>query len=131
MHALLEERDAVSLLNEALTIAVPENYIRPFIDALPGLEAGLRGFAEKYPTFIGKVLRYVAHPQSQLVLDLSAREMELLELVVAGLSNQQIAEKLFISVGTTKWHLNNIYSKLGVSRRAEAIARAQQHSLIR
>lgn len=54
---------------------------------------------------------------------LSTREAEVLELVAAGLTNAAIAEKLWISPGTVKKHLDNIYARLGVSNRAEAVAR--------
>lgn len=52
---------------------------------------------------------------------LTAREQEVLELLYQGLSNQQIAKRLFISMNTLKFHLKNIYRKLGVSSRLEAI----------
>lgn len=52
--------------------------------------------------------------------ELTDREKEILDLT-KGMSNQCIADKQFITLGTVKWHLNNIYSKLGVSNRFEAI----------
>jgi NarL family two-component system response regulator LiaR len=61
---------------------------------------------------------------------LSPREWEVLGLLVDGLSNSQIAERLVISPATAKFHVRNIFSKLGVSNRAEAIALAWQHHLI-
>ena len=57
-------------------------------------------------------------------LGLSKRESDVLELVIAGMSNQEIADKLFISVPTVKTHLSNIYSKLDVSRRTQAVQKA-------
>ncbi|MCP5467741.1 MAG: winged helix-turn-helix transcriptional regulator [Deltaproteobacteria bacterium] len=53
---------------------------------------------------------------------LTKRELEIIEHLESDLTNQEIAQKLFISVGTLKWHLNNIYSKLGVRQRSGAIA---------
>jgi LuxR family maltose regulon positive regulatory protein len=47
-------------------------------------------------------------------------------LIVAGKSNQEIAEELVISAGTAKWHVHNILQKLGVSNRPQAIARARE-----
>lgn len=58
---------------------------------------------------------------------LSARERAVLQLIAEGLSNQQISERLFISLPTVKTHARNINAKLGVQRRTEAVARAQQH----
>jgi LuxR family maltose regulon positive regulatory protein len=52
---------------------------------------------------------------------LSSREIEVLEVLINGLSNKEIGEKLFISVSTVKTHIINIYSKLGVKNRVEAV----------
>ena len=62
--------------------------------------------------------------------DLTARELEALALMVEGLTNPQIAERLVVSRSTAKAHVSNILSKLGVSNRAEAIALALQHKLV-
>jgi LuxR family maltose regulon positive regulatory protein len=56
--------------------------------------------------------------------------MEVLRLVAAGLSNPEIAEHLFLSVGTVKRHVYNIYSKLDVTGRVEAITRARELNLL-
>ncbi|TVQ38031.1 MAG: hypothetical protein EA384_10425 [Spirochaetaceae bacterium] len=65
-----------------------------------------------------------------LVEELSQRETEILQLVGEGLSNDAIGEKLFISPGTVKWHLSNVFGKLGVSKRTRAIAVARQMGLL-
>ncbi len=65
-----------------------------------------------------------------LVEQLSSRELEVLDLISRGLSNQDIADKLFISLGTVKWHTSNIYGKLGVRGRTRALARARELGLL-
>jgi len=63
-------------------------------------------------------------------LGISKREFEVLELMAAGLSNQDIADRLFVSTSTVKTHVSNVLAKLGASRRTEAIARAKKLRLI-
>ena len=67
---------------------------------------------------------------SMLVEPLTEREIEILHLIAAGKRNQEIADQLFISVATVKRHIANIYGKLGVSHRAEGIARARELNLL-
>jgi LuxR family maltose regulon positive regulatory protein len=56
--------------------------------------------------------------------------LAVLRLVADGLSNQEIADKLGITVGTTKWHLNQVYSILHVSSRTQAVAQARRLNLL-
>ena len=67
---------------------------------------------------------------SSLVEPLSERELEVLRLVAAGASNQQIAQDLFIAVSTVKSHLNSVYGKLGVKNRTQAVAQARALDLL-
>ncbi len=62
--------------------------------------------------------------------DLTDREREVLELMVEGLNNNEISERLIVSRSTVKFHVSNILSKLGVSSRTEAVALALQQDLI-
>ena len=62
--------------------------------------------------------------------DFSHRELEILRLIRDGHSNQNIGERLFVSLSTVKWHNQNIFSKLDVQRRTEAVARAVQLKLL-
>ena len=70
-------------------------------------------------------------PQSQklplpnLLDPLTEREIELLSLIAEGLANQAIAQRLFISLPTVKWHTSNIYRKLGVRSRTQAVVKAR------
>lgn len=63
-------------------------------------------------------------------LGLSSREMEVLQLMAQGLSNQEIADKLFLSVPTVKTHSSNLFFKLDVKRRTQAIEKARQLKII-
>jgi DNA-binding CsgD family transcriptional regulator len=65
-----------------------------------------------------------------LLESLSERELEVLTLLASGRPNREVARDLFVSVGTVKSHTNNIYRKLGVRNRAEALARARSLKLI-
>jgi DNA-binding NarL/FixJ family response regulator len=64
-------------------------------------------------------------------LDLSKREIEVLQELVNGLSNKEISEKLFISESTTKSHISNIYTKLDVNRRSQAILVSKELKLVK
>ncbi len=78
---------------------------------------------------MGLEIKTVKDQWESNAFDLTSREFEVLALLNDGLSNKSISEKLFISVGTTKWHLNNIYGKLGVGRRTEALTFARDQGL--
>jgi len=77
-----------------------------------------------------RVLVQATRPTKQPLLDLTEREREVLNLVVQGQSNQQIADALFISLATVKAHISSILSKLQVSSRAEAIAFAIRNKFV-
>jgi two-component system, NarL family, response regulator LiaR len=77
-----------------------------------------------------RVLVQATRPTKQPLFDLTEREREVLNLVVQGNSNQQIAETLIISLATVKAHISSILSKLQVSSRAEASAYAIKHKLV-
>lgn len=63
-------------------------------------------------------------------LGLSKRELDVLQLMAEGLSNQEIAERLFVSLNTIKTHTSNLFEKLGVKRRTQAVEKAKRLSLI-
>ncbi len=65
-----------------------------------------------------------------MIEPLTKREREIVRLIAAGRSNPEIAELLYLSLNTVKWHVKNLYGKLGVSSRVEAAARAQELGLL-
>jgi LuxR family transcriptional regulator, maltose regulon positive regulatory protein len=67
---------------------------------------------------------------SALAEPLSGRELEVLRLIASGKSNRQISSELFVSVGTVKTHINNLYRKLDTHSRTQALARARELKLL-
>ncbi len=98
----------------------------PISDTSTTLSAGFR------LPFVSKTSSQskIQNLKSEIVEQLSEREMEVLRLIAGGLSNREIAEKLFITVGTAKTHANNIYRKLDVRSRTQAVARATELGLL-
>jgi LuxR family maltose regulon positive regulatory protein len=72
----------------------------------------------------------IASPAGNLVEPLSQRELEVLHLLALGRTNQEIAQQLIVAPGTVKAHIHNIYGKLDVARRTEAVARARQLGIL-
>lgn len=68
---------------------------------------------------------------SQRQIILSDRELDVLELMADGLSNQEIADRLFVSLNTTKTHISNIFQKLDVKRRTQAVQKALNTGILR
>jgi DNA-binding NarL/FixJ family response regulator len=86
--------------------------------------------AAKVVAEFSRVSSMLATTSSEVLPEpLSEREIEVLRLVVVGLSNQEIAERLVISEGTAKTHIHNVYGKLGVHNRTEAAMRARELNL--
>ncbi len=65
-----------------------------------------------------------------MVESLSERELDVLRLIAEGLSNQEIAQRLVVSLRTVKWHAGNIYGTLGVKNRTQAVAKARSLSIL-
>lgn len=132
---------ALPPLERALRLAEPEGYIRLFIDeGQPMVELLQLAPAHRLaPNYTSQLLtagqadqvRLTAQREAQpLVEPLTERELEVLQLIAAGLSNQAIAETLVIAAGTVKRHTANIYGKLGVNSRTQASVKARELNLI-
>jgi LuxR family maltose regulon positive regulatory protein len=69
-------------------------------------------------------------PPDEIIEPLSNRELDVLQLIAQGLSNQEIAQELVLSLSTVKWHSSNIYGKLGVKNRTQAVAKARRLGIV-
>jgi LuxR family transcriptional regulator, maltose regulon positive regulatory protein len=146
-HAHGENNKAVHLLGDALALAEPGGFIRTFVDeGIPMArllsEAAAHGVMPDYAARLLVVLEAEAQmsedksylpsaPTAQSLTEpLSQRELEVLQLIALGLSNREISERLFLALITVKGHNRNIFRKLRVRRRTEAVARAREFGLL-
>ncbi|MCJ7823474.1 MAG: response regulator transcription factor [Anaerolineales bacterium] len=97
---------------------------KDFLELLDGLERGEAAVTRRTAARLMARLAENRFPMKTMTEDLTARELELLELVGEGYSNRALSEKLSISTNTVKYHLKNIFQKLGAQNRAEAVAHA-------
>jgi LuxR family maltose regulon positive regulatory protein len=143
LRTLGERERAVGVLAEALALAEPEGYVRTFVDeGKPMAEllsmmvdprrGGRPDVAGSVPASFPRKLLATLEREAAAGLPepLSERELEVLALVAAGETNRQISSELFVSVGTVKTHLNNLYRKLETHSRTQAVARARELGLI-
>jgi LuxR family maltose regulon positive regulatory protein len=152
LRALAEKENgdwasALSDVRRALTIAAPRGYVRVFLDE--GRELGalidrldmeqLRG-SEAAP-LARRLQRAMCTPDIQggdiqggapigMGEELTKRELSILKRLESGLSNKEIAEAIFVSEGTLKWHLHNVYGKLNVKNRSGAMLRARSLGIL-
>jgi LuxR family maltose regulon positive regulatory protein len=124
-------------LERALALAEPEGYVRIFVDEGEPMrqllrKAGASAYTRQLLGAFGEPaqLPSASAQASTLAEPLTAREIEVLRLIAAGMRNQEIADRLFISLPTVKRHVANAYGKLGVSHRTEAVARANELNLL-
>ncbi len=149
LHAQGHAGQALAPLTRAISLAEPGGFVRTFADEGPPMAqllnlAKTRGVASN-PAYLDKLLAAFGAPTQpepptlsyspgqllpDLIEPLSERELEVLRLVADGLSNKEIAEKLVITVGTAKTHTINIYRKLDVRSRTQAVARATEIGLL-
>lgn len=121
---------SIYTLQQALEMAEPEGYVRLFVDEGRPMQQLLNQLPES--PYQEKLLAVFGETpaSSEFVENLSDRELEVLEHVAAGHSNRTIAEQLFLTEGTVKWYLHNIYGKLNVQSRTQAVARAKTLRLL-
>ena len=153
--AASDTEQALSSLQQALSLAEPEGYHRTFIDYGRPMQKLLQQAAAQdiAPAYVAQLLAaFPAEKQRSrgekgrrsvfspllprssaplpLTEPLNNREISILRLMAAGLSNREIAEELYLSINTIKWYGSQIYSKLGVKKRAEAVDRAHELGIL-
>jgi LuxR family maltose regulon positive regulatory protein len=144
-HQTMGQADrALAAVSEALSLAEPEGYVRTFVDEGEPM-ATLLGQVRRRgasPHYVGTLLTGFragmpakragpqAIPTHGLYEALTERELEVLQLIDAGLSNREIASRLYVSLNTVRTHTKNLYSKLDVHSRTQAITRARDLHLL-
>lgn len=158
-HALYlagAHNDALRVLHESVVCAAHEGIVRVYVDEGPGLHPMLLALNERQPGPSETDARATAHLQvilaacglaaaaaeglptespggetaGTMLEPLTKRELQILRMIESGMSNKQLARTLFVSEGTIKWHLHNLYSKLAVRSRSGAVAKARRLTLI-
>lgn len=140
------EESALSVLRDALMLSAKHQYYRIFLDEgelIANLLSKVQLKAEhKSAVPLLNRIRQASDLENKskqrnsgmtegaLFEELTQRESQILKRLQSGLSNREIAEAIFVSEGTLKWHLHNIYGKLAVKNRSGALARAQELNLI-
>jgi LuxR family maltose regulon positive regulatory protein len=149
LRAKDEKNRAIDVMGRALALAESEGYVRTFVDEGPPiaellsevLEAQQRGRLDslrRVPAhYLRKLLAALERdapsptlPSIELPEALSERELEVLQLIASGKNNRRISSELFVSVGTVKTHINNLYRKLDSHSRTQAVARARELRLL-
>jgi LuxR family maltose regulon positive regulatory protein len=150
--ALKQESTAFEKLSEALTLAEPGGFIRPFLDLGYQMADLLKCLAKQKPDlkYTERILAAFSNEETEmsqevsddqgvdrsflsnqaLVEPLTNREIEILLILPKGSSNQEIAERLFISPETVKRHLYNIYQKFDVKNRQQAVVKAKSLGIL-
>jgi LuxR family transcriptional regulator, maltose regulon positive regulatory protein len=123
LQLLGQSEDADQLLGNAVQASQTENITRPFAEARHGLLPLLEENGWGEAGWVWEALGRNNEPVE--ISSLTRREREILELLAAGLSNREMTERLVIAEGTLKRHIANLYQKLGVHNRTQAIQRYQ------
>jgi LuxR family maltose regulon positive regulatory protein len=140
-----EYDQAFTHLEKALALSEPEDFIRIYVDEGRPMsrllyEALSRGIAPEYVSrllaaFPAEGSEEVKPPKPQraesgLVEPLSDRELEVLQYIATGLTNREIGQRLYLSLNTIKVHTRNLYGKLGVNSRTQAVAKARDLGIL-
>jgi LuxR family maltose regulon positive regulatory protein len=138
-QARSEMEQALRLLEQGLDIPRTGTYVRLFVDEGQPMAELLRHAATRriHAQFVSRLLadfspheRETSNTLQPLIEPLSNRELEILRYLTKGLSNQAIANQLFVSLAAVKWHARNIYGKLNANNRTQAVARARELGLL-
>jgi LuxR family transcriptional regulator, maltose regulon positive regulatory protein len=144
LHGNGEMDKAMQVLRDVLALAEPGGFIRLFLDEGAPMEQLLsKAYAQGImPDYVSRLLAVfesekqksadkTSLPSAQpLIEPLSQRELEVLQLIAQGLSNDEIGKRLFLALDTVKGHNRRIFDKLQVQRRTEAVARARELGLL-
>ncbi|MBN2046454.1 MAG: hypothetical protein JW750_01325 [Anaerolineaceae bacterium] len=137
-------KEAVLTLDQVIGFVYENDFIRIFLDEgdpmrellIAYVQSGR--FAQEHIDYAYRLLEAFGEPaeeveaafeaggNEQLIEPLTQRELEVLDLIIQGLSNQEIADDLFLSVATVKKHVSNIFGKLNVRKRTQAVSRARE-----
>jgi LuxR family maltose regulon positive regulatory protein len=138
-HAQAEPEQAFATLEHALELAEPEGYVRVFADEGAPMARLMRRMLSRSSAseYVSRLLDALGEPATlekpstaPLSERLSEREVQVLRLIADGATNREIADELVLTVNTVKRHISNIFGKLEVSNRTQAIARARQLNLL-
>jgi LuxR family maltose regulon positive regulatory protein len=137
--------EALAMLKRALALAEPGGFIRVFVDEGPPIARLLHTALARdiEPDYVRRLLAAfpvaeseqadplkTQDPEGELIEHLSERELEVLQLIAEGLTNREMAERLYLSMNTIKVHTHNIYGKLGVNSRTQAVAKGRALGLL-
>ncbi|MGF1505873.1 MAG: LuxR C-terminal-related transcriptional regulator [Anaerolineae bacterium] len=134
--ALGDDLAALQDYRQAITLAEPEGFVSNFVDAGQPVSAGLRELLTSDAgsgEYIRRILAAFAEPEqteTTLADPLTEREIDVLHLMADGLTYQQIADQLVISLNTVRFYVKEIYSKLHVHNRTHALEAARRLNLI-
>ena len=124
-------------LDRIFSLVHPQAYLRLFLDAGESMKELLDYAATQniYPHYVNWLLTAFDHiapsdKNQNLIEPLSDRELEILQHIATGLTNQEIGDRLFISLATVKWHTSNIYGKLSVKNRNQAVVKARELEIL-
>ncbi len=147
------QTEAMRTFSDATAMAAPSGMAAPFFEMSPQIDELIKAVTDRRgesdSQFLSQQIGFERHVLAMLrgetaieitssstgtdptaIQELTPRELELVNLLAEGKSNSELADMLLLSLPTVKWHLSNIYGKLGVKNRSAAIARARQNKII-